>query len=188
MAAKRSVQISRQARLALLVMALVLLLPMALVLRNCAQSKPDRFVQPSGHGYEEIAQIGGSTMLLERGSAGSRIFNWVGSGTDAYVFEVDDAVFEPGSAAPAPDGRVRIGRFAQLMTANPALHANIVASSSIRADAGQKSLLEARAQELRKALAASGVGGNRIESTSSTRESGKEDRSVIVVTLSRRRD
>jgi hypothetical protein len=162
--------------------ALIILLALVLILGRCVTSLGnDRIIQPSGHDYNEIVQVGDETMLLERGSVGGKIHQWAGTGKGTYLFKVDDAVFQPGSAAPTPDGIVRIARFAKLMNANPALTADI----SVPGNAGgqQLSLLQARAQSLRKQLVDNGVGGPRIRST--RRQMPPASEAAVFITLSK---
>src|SRR4249919_2874983 len=113
-------KISGGARRAMLAFGLIILVALVLVLGKCVTSLgTDRIMQASGHDYSEIVQVGDETMLLERGSLGGKIHQWAGTGKGTYQFKVDDEVFLPGSAAPTPDGIVRIARFAKLMNDSP---------------------------------------------------------------------
>jgi hypothetical protein len=166
----------------MLAFGLIIFLALVLALGKCVTSLgTDRIMQASGRDYGEIAQVGDETMLLEHGSLGGKIHHWAVTGKGTYLFEVDDAVFQPGSAAPTPDGIVRIARFAKLMNANPALTADI----SVPGNAGgqQLSLLQARAQSLRKQLVDNGVSGAHIRSTSGQMPPASE--AAVFITLSK---
>jgi hypothetical protein len=175
-------KISRGARRAMLAFGLIIFLALVLILGRCVMSLgTDRIVPASGHDYSEIVQVGDETILLEPESVGGKIHQWAGTGKGTYRFKVDDAVFQPGSAAPTPDGIVRIARFAKLMNDSPALTADI----SVPGNAGgqQLSLLQARAQSLRKQLVDDGVGGPRIRSASGQMPPASE--AAVYITLSK---
>lgn len=190
MAAKT--QLSRQARLAMLVVGLVVLLPLVLLLGNCVASQSsEKFVPASGADYDEIVQVGDDTMLLARGSIASKVTQWVNTGNDAYMFELDPAIFSPGSASPSPDGSVRIARFAQLMRAKPALTANFFVSGSGAAGGQSISLLQARVEQVRNEVVAQGVAESRVESkrvrTPTDNRAAEDKRASITVILSMRK-
>ena len=152
-------RISRGARKAMLVLGLIFFLALVLVLGKCVTSfGNDRILPASGHHYNEIAQVGDQTMLLEAGSTGSEIHKWATTGQGVHTFRVEDAIFQPGSAAITPDGKVRIARFVKLVDANPGLGANIF----IGAREQNSALLQARALQVQKELVADGVAA-RIE-------------------------
>jgi hypothetical protein len=166
----------------MLAFGLVIFLALVLVLGKCVTTLgTDRIVPASGHDYNEIVQVGDETLLLEPGSVGGKIHQWASTGKGTYQFKLDDAVFQPGSAAPTPDGVVRIARFAKLMNANPALTVDI----SVPGNAGGQhlSLLQARAQSLRKQLVDNGVGEPRIRST--RRQMPPASGTAVYITLSK---
>jgi hypothetical protein len=142
----------------MLVLGLIAFLSLALLLGRCVASiGTDRIMPASGHNLDEIAQLGDETMLLEAGSTGSEIHKWATTGKGVHTFRVEDSIFQPGSAAIAPDGKVRIARFVKLVDANPGLSANIFIGGNGRASEQHFSLLQARAQQVRKELIADGV-------------------------------
>lgn len=174
-------QISRGARRAMLVLGLIFFLAIVFALGKCVMSLGnDRILQASGHHYKEIAQVGDETMHLEQESIGAEIHQWTQAGKGSHIFKVEDAVFQPGSAAPTPDGSVQIARLAKLLNANPKVTADIWIPSSVSGQ--QLSLLQARAQALRKELLADGVSGLRIRSGAGETPQTKE--AAIFVTLS----
>ena len=178
----RGAQINNKARLGVAALILVLLLPAAMLLRNCmGSSEAEKFVPPASVDFDEIVQVGETTMLLERGSIGSRIIEWHGTANSAtHAVEVADAIFQRGSPLPTPDGRVRIGRFAELMRAHPALTAKIVVTAG-----GEAPILQERAAQLRRELVAKGVADRRVELIQKTATAANEPSSIVVV-LSRR--
>jgi outer membrane protein OmpA-like peptidoglycan-associated protein len=166
----------------MLAFGLIIFLVLVLVLGKCVMSLgTDRIVPASGHDYNEIVRVGDETILLEPESVGGKIHQWAGTGKGTYRFKVDDAVFQPGSAAPTPDGIVRIARFAKFMNANPALTVDI--SVPGKAGGQQFPLLQARAQALRKQLVDNGVSEPRIRSTSGQMPPASE--ATVYVTLSK---
>ena len=175
-------KISRGARRAMLVLGLIFFLALVLVLGKCVMSVGnDRILQASGHQYNEIAQVGDETMHLERESVGAEIHQWAEAGKRSHIFKVEDAVFQSGSAVPAPDGSVQIARFAKLLNANPKITADIWIPSSVSGQ--QLSLLQARAQALRKELLADGVSGLRIGTGRGEVPQTKE--AAVFITLSK---
>jgi hypothetical protein len=182
-------EISRKARLAVLAMGLVILAPLVVMLGNCVASRSGDAILAPGADHDEIVQIGEHTMMLPRGSVGSRIHEWTISGTTAHLFEVDDAIFEPGSATLTPDGRVRIDRFARLMRHDPALRANISATGSDPATGQRDALMQAKIQQIRKELSAAGVGDFRVKSEPAATAAGagsvQAGRPYIVVIVSK---
>lgn len=151
-------QISREARRAMLALGLILFLVLALLLgRSVATIGTDRILPASGHDYGEIAQLGDETMLLEAGSTGSEIHKWAMTGKGVHTFGLDEAIFQPGTAAISPDGKVRLGRFVKLVDAYPRIGANIFIAGNEGASAEQLSLLQGRAEQVRNELVAEGV-------------------------------
>ena len=174
-------KISRGARRAMLVLGLIFFLALVLVLGKCVMSVGnDRILEASGHQYNEIAQVGDETMHLDRASVGAEIHQWAQAGKGSHIFKVEDVVFQPGSAVPTPDGSVQIARFAKLLNANQKVTADIWIPGSVSGQ--QLSLLQARAETLRKELLADGVSGLRIGSGRGEMPQTKE--AAVFITLS----
>ena len=169
----------------MLVLGLVIFLPLVLLLGRCVMSTgSDRILPASGHDFGEIAKVGDETMLLEAGSTGSELHKWATTGKGVHIFRVEDDIFQPGSAAIAPDGKVRIARFVKLVDANPGLGAHIFIGGQEGVSEHASSLLQSRAQQIQKELIADGV-VSRVDATPPEFPNDKE--AAVYISVAKRR-
>lgn len=111
---------------------------------------------------DRVMFVGGHTMLLERGSPGRKIAEWLKFDTaDMRAFEIGDQAFVPNSAELTPRGWAQLARFSQIMKGHLALKAHIMVSSNTE-NSPALQLEEARARHLRDEVVAQGVPPSRM--------------------------
>ena len=156
-------QLDRKARLALAAVVFVLLAGPLLLARGCISTLGvDEPIVASGVGDDRLVLVGGHTMLLEHGSPGRRIADWLHlKGDDAGTFEIGDQIFAPNSLEFTPAGASHLTQFTQLMKGHSALRAGIFVSGQT-ADEAVFRLEEARAMRLRTEIVSRGVSAARI--------------------------
>ena len=150
-----------------LALAIVLLLTGPIIaVRSAVQTRldGDRVVISSQIDERLVLLKNGTTMVLEPGSAGYKIANWLKLGTTAtHQFSIGDEIFATGSAVPTAEGAHRVAQFAQMMKAHPELNTRIMVTTAkgIKTDA-EDQLERARAKRLREEVVTLGVEGTKI--------------------------
>jgi hypothetical protein len=140
--------------------AVVLLLAGPLLLVSTLAA--DEPVVASNHGNDRLMFIAGHTMLLEQGSVGRQIADWLKMGAaDTRAFEIGDQAFSPNSVELTPGGWSHLVHFAQIMKGHPALKAHILVSAQTT-DVALRRLEETRAKRLRDGIVAQGVAQSRV--------------------------
>jgi len=100
-------------------------------------------------------------MLLEHGSTGRKIADWLNLKTaDTHTFEVGDQTFSPNSVEVTPSGSSQITQFALIMRGHSALKAHILVAGDAAAET--RALEEMRARRLRSEIVAHGVQSWRV--------------------------
>lgn len=159
MAAAR--RLDPNAKRAVTVAVIVLLAVPVLALRGVMSTRDEPIVASSDQD-DRVMFVGGHTMLLERGSLGRKIADWLKlNATDTRTFEIGDQTFAPNSAQLTPGGWSQLARFSQMMKGHPVLNARILVSAN-SADAPVRRLEEMRARRLRDAIVAQGVPESRV--------------------------
>ncbi|MCL6684422.1 hypothetical protein [Sphingomonas alba] len=135
-------------------------------LRSCVQTTldKDRVVISSQIDERLVSLKNGTTLVLEPGSIGYKMANWLKVGTTTtHQFSVGDEVFASGSAEPTPDGAHRVADFAQMMKAHPELTTQIMITTAkgIKTEA-EDQLEQSRAQRLQRDIVALGVERTKI--------------------------
>jgi outer membrane protein OmpA-like peptidoglycan-associated protein len=181
----------RKARRAVTALVLVVIAAMALAVRSCVETiTPAPLVADTGSGDDQILLVGGETMVLQRGTVGSKIAEWLnrgGSGTRGFV--VDDQAFAAGSDALTPEASVRLDRLVKVMKANDRLNARLLITTYEGSDAAQRRQLAVkRSERIRAEMIARGVPETRIASAAlplSRRGARRnEQRPTILIVLS----
>lgn len=150
-----------------LTLAIVLLLTGPIIaVRSAVQTRldGDRVVISSQIDERLVLLKNGTTMVLEPGSAGYKIANWLKLGTTTtHQFSIGDEIFASGSAEPTSDGAHRVAQFAQMMKAHPDLTTRIMVTTAkgIKTDAEDR-LERSRAQRLRQEVVTLGVEETKI--------------------------
>ena len=150
-----------------LTLAIILFLTGPIVaLRSCVQTTldKDRVVISSQIDERLVSLKNGTTLVLEPGSIGYKMANWLKVGTTTtHQFSVGDEVFASGSAEPTPDGAHRVADFAQMMKAHPELTTQIMITTAkgIKTDV-EDQLEQSRAQRLQREIVALGVEQTKI--------------------------
>jgi len=150
-----------------LALAIILLLTGPIIaLRGCVQTRldNDRIVISPQIDDRLIVLRNGTSMVLEPGTAGYKIANWLKLGTTTtHQFSIGDEIFASGSAEPTVDGTHRLAQFAQMMKAHPDLTTRIMITTAkgIKTDAEDR-LERSRAQRLRKEVVTLGVEQTKI--------------------------
>jgi len=122
----------------------------------------DRSIVASSNPDDQVVFVGGHTMLLEPGTLGRRIADWLNiETTDTRAFEIGDQTFAPNSVKLTPTGWSQLARFAQMMKGHPSLRAHLLVSEQI-ANASIRQLEEMRATRLRDEIIAQGVPQSRV--------------------------
>jgi hypothetical protein len=176
-----------------LVIVMLLSTPIILV-RSCVATKldEDRIVISPSIDDRLVSFKNGTTMVLEPGSMGFKIANWLKVGTTTtHRFSIGDEVFAPGSAKPSNEGAHRVALFAQMMEAHPELSTRIFVTKAKGTEIAAENRLEhQRAEELRRQVIALGVAEDKIEVVAQplevqTRKASEHPRLLIVLEKSR---
>ena len=129
-----------------------------------AQSNTDRVVISPQIDERLVMLKNGTTMVLEPGSAGYKIADWLKLGTTTtHQFSIGDEIFVTGSAEPSADGAHRVALFAQMMKAHSDLTTRIMFTTAkgIETDAEDR-LERSRAERLRQEVVKLGVEATKI--------------------------
>jgi len=164
-------QLDRKARLAVTAALFVLLAGPLLLARSCVSTLAfDEPIIASGNGDDRLVLVGGHTMLLDHGSPGRRIADWLHlEGEDARTFEIGDQIFAPHSLEFTPAGSSQLAHFSQLMKGHGSLRAGIfVSGQSTNADVVR--LEKMRATRLRAEIVSRGVSPTRITTSENATE------------------
>jgi hypothetical protein len=188
------VRLDRKARIGVTASLVALVAVLALFLQKCISSfAADEPIVASSHHDDRLVFIGGHTMVLEHGSVGRQVADWLKlEGADTGSFEIGDQTFSPNSIQLTAGGWSQLVHFAMVMKGHPALSAQIVVSAD-SVDAADRRLEEMRAKCLRDKIVAQGISGTRVttvdrvaETVAEPRASGPADRSShLLVVLSR---
>lgn len=181
-------RLDRRARLAVTAAVVALLAGPLLYIGSRALAADEPIVVSSPQD-DQLVLVGSHTMLLEKGSLGRRIADWLRlERADSRSFDVGDQIFAPSSADLTSEGAAQLTRFVQLMKAHPALYAGIVVTGRTK-DAAALQLEAMRARTLRNEMVSDGISPARI--SASEQAAGGEATSVgaphLVVLLSRGR-
>lgn len=150
-----------------LTLAIVLLLTGPIVaVRSAVQTKldGDRVVISPQIDERLVLLKNGTTMVLEPGSAGYKIADWLKLGTTTtHQFSIGDEVFGSGTAEPTSDGAHKVAQFAQMMKGHPELTTRIMITTAkgIKTEA-EDQLERSRAQRLRQEVVTLGVAATKI--------------------------
>ena len=150
-----------------LTLAIILLLTgPVVVVRSIVQTRldNDRVVISSQIDERLVSLKNGTTLVLEPGSIGYKMANWLRVGTTTtHQFSIGDEVFAPNSAEPTSDGAHRVSEYAQMMKAHPELTTRIMITTAkgIKTEA-EDQLERSRAQRLQHDVVSLGVEQTKI--------------------------
>lgn len=150
-----------------LTLAIVLVLTGPIVaVRSLVQTKLDgnRVVISSQIDERLVSLKNGTTLVLEPGSIGYKMANWLRVGTTTtHQFSIGDEVFASNSAVPTNDGAHRVAEFAQMMKAHPELTTQIMVTTAkgIKTEA-EDQLERSRARRLQHDVVSLGVEQTKI--------------------------
>jgi len=181
----KAVKLDRKTKTALAGLLLIILVLLAMVIRNSIVSvASDSLVaEQSPQTEDEIVQVGTITLLLRRGSAGNKIAHWIDAGSKgSRAFQVSQGSFVPNSDNLTNEGEQRADNFAEMMSHASDVDARILISM----DKVDPRLTQLRAQHLRSELVGRGISASRIEVSAQPIKGGNDlsDQPELVVLLS----
>jgi outer membrane protein OmpA-like peptidoglycan-associated protein len=138
----------------------------AIAVRNCSSNRTGQFASaalPSGD-VEVVALRDKSTLLVQKGSVGQDIVDWLARHDRATrTFELGGDQFVGRTAEPTPEAIGRATRLVALLRANPDVTVTIVGHTVASSDAAaDRALSVARAQHLLQTLASNGIRRERL--------------------------
>ena len=156
----------RKARLALGVLGVLFVAPLAISLHNCVstvQSRNEVIAAAAADDDRLVKLRNGSSLLLDRSLLGPKVIEWLKLKTDGTTaFELADLNFKPDSADTTGEGSRAIAQVAQILKADPQLRANVIVARSSSDDDAVYDLERRRAGLLNVELFRQGVPANRI--------------------------
>jgi hypothetical protein len=183
----------RNARRALVGLAVIVVVAMLLGLRSCLTLYgPNALVAEPSSANDQIIVLDGETMFVPPGTVGSKIGSWLDRGTSgANAFFVEDDVFVAGSDSLSPEARARLDRLVRVLRSDDKLSVRLFVTDYEGAnDADKDRLASSRAQRLRTEMIAGGVPADRVATAVtplSVRAAGGDGpRPTIVVVLAKR--
>ena len=124
----------RKARLALGVLGVLFVAPLAISLHNCVstvQSRNEVIAAAAADDDRLVKLRNGSSLLLDRSLLGPKVIEWLKLKTDGTTaFELADSNFKPNSADTTGEGSRAIAQVAQILKADPQLRANVIVARS----------------------------------------------------------
>lgn len=162
MSTKR-VDLDSKTRRALMFVVLLMLVGLALAVRNYRQAAAERDLLASSIAADErLVTIDGTTMLVEPSALGQAMTNWLHSARyQTLRFELSDQSFVANSTTPKAVTVTRVNQIAGLAKESPALTVHILEPTLFKSSA-IRTLDDSRASRLRNDLVASGVSGSRV--------------------------
>lgn len=156
----------RKTRLALATLIAMILAGPAVVLRNCViRAEQGSTLVAAEHPDDDglIRLSNGATIHLHSQALARKFSQWLDVETDAKpAFEVADSNFAPETAEPTVEGRQRIEQLAQVLQADPQLHARIVVMTDEASSS--RELGRSRADRIRRDLLAQHVAAANVTS------------------------
>jgi outer membrane protein OmpA-like peptidoglycan-associated protein len=159
-------RLDRKTRIAISAAATLLIASPLLGLRNLVSSvqeggRPVAVGQPVDDGLLQLKN--GATVFLQDGALARKFAAWLELDNSANsAFEIADGNFALNTAEPTSDGRARIAQVAQVLNADPQLHAQIVVAKGAAAVASSEGLTRSRAARIQSELLAQHVAASRI--------------------------
>jgi outer membrane protein OmpA-like peptidoglycan-associated protein len=153
-------QLNRKTRISISVAVVLLLAGPMLAIKNYVFSaqRGHPVVAPAHSMDDGLLRLkNGATVFLQDSVLSRKISAWLDVDTGSNTaFEIADANFVQGSAEPTPEGRIHISQVAQILNADPKLHAQI-GFSDRRPNASLEQLEQSRASRIHGELVAQRV-------------------------------
>jgi len=158
-----AIRLDRKARLALTILVVAFFGGFLLLLQSCvAALLADDPIVASSPDDDRLVFVGGHAMVLEHGSVGRRVAEWLRFGSvDTRAFEIGDQTFSRDSVELSPDGWAHLGNFTHLLKVHPGLTAQIMPSAHLTTGATLQ-LERRRARRLREQIVAGGILPSRV--------------------------